>query len=84
MKSELCLTKSAIAPDGPAPEIGDPVSVELTGTIDRIEDDKYYLKDARANGVELPVETEPAEPDADDMRGMAEAMDARGLKEDSL
>lgn len=78
MKNQLCVSKAALAPDGPAPEIGDSVTVEIAGTIARVEGDKYYLDAQSANGTPMPAEaSEPTEGGSDDeMRGMAESADA--------
>ena len=73
---ELCVSKASLAPDGPAPEVGDPVSVEVSGTVARVEGDRYYINADTANGVAVP-EPESMEQETDDakLRGMAEDAD---------
>ena len=77
MKNQLCVSKAALAPDGPAPEIGDSVTIELVGTISKIDGDTYCIDAQTANGA--PVAADMAEPTdegmEDQMRGMAQASD---------
>lgn len=80
---EFCVAKEAVAADGPTPEPGDPVTVEMTGNVARIEGDRIYLTDVATNGVPVPAAPEvaktPLEED-EEIRGMARAAD----REDSL
>jgi len=73
---ELCVSKASLAPDGPAPEVGDPVAFEVSGTVARVEGDRYYINADTANGVAVPEpESMETEPNGEALRGMAEDAD---------
>lgn len=72
---ELCVSKASLAPDGPAPEVGDPVSLEVAGTVSRVEGDRYYINADTANGEPIPAAEMEKEPGDDDLRSMAEDAD---------
>ena len=74
---ELCVSKASLAPDGPAPEVGDPVTLEVAGTVSRVEGDRYYISADTANGEPIPAseDMESGEPDGDDLRAMAQKSD---------
>ncbi|MBS0229452.1 MAG: hypothetical protein JSS23_12275 [Proteobacteria bacterium] len=76
---EFCIAKEAIAPDGPVPEPGDAVTVELAGAVDRIDGDRIYLREVTTNGVPVPQEA-PEVPEEERVREMAAAAD----REDTL
>lgn len=76
MDKTLCIPKAAIAPDGPAPEIGDPITLEVAGKVSRIEGDKFYIEAESANGVPILDDAPAADPTDEDIRGMGETADS--------
>lgn len=78
---EFCVAKEAVAPDGPTPEPGDPVTLEMTGNVARIDGDRIYLSDSQTNGVAVPEDAMPpksALEEDEEIRGMARAADREG------
>lgn len=72
---ELCISKAAVAPDGPAPAVGDPITMEVSGTVSRVEGDQYYIQADTANGEPIMDESATAEPDGDEVRAMGQMAD---------
>ena len=85
MNNELCLPADAVSAAGEgegapgvAPGVGDEVTVEVMGTVSRVEGGNVYVTAKTANGQPIPeMGGAGPEPDTDDMmRGMAEQEDA--------
>lgn len=72
--NEVCVSKDALAAEGPAPVAGDHVEWQAAGTVARVEGDKFYITEETANGVPLPDDAPKGSGD-DDIRDMAAAAD---------
>lgn len=80
---ELCVSKASLAPDGPAPEVGDPVSFEVSGTVARVEGDRYYINADTANGVAVPEGESMEQDEGESMEQETDDAELRGMAEDT-